>query len=529
MGFGNEVANALNVMRSEKQQYRDYLPEEAIRAGQVLVQCTEGLWSDVLKKIEEMIRDELPIEYPHVAVWWYSVLMGMTKNEALFLEFVRYVRKNQQIFSVNTRFFLFYQLISLLFRFKELDGESKVELWKFYKEIVDDYAQYIDSALLEEIPFQERCKDVVVVITEQFIAIQHGPTKTALDRCKALMTELGKKVLLINDAEILSQVGKIPFYGALAGSYASEKRGETCQKWKGVIVPYYQCENNMPNLGEVTYLLQKIRALSPERIITIGGGGILGGLAGRMVPMLTIGLCPSELEYTTGKYQTLGRHLVESDVKILKEMGYTENNVIESIFTSSLKPQTEHITRAELGIPENKFLMIVIGVRLDSEVTSEFRNMLENLLRPDMYVGFLGTFQQYESYVSSFSKLKAQSTYLGFCSDILSRLEVCDLYVNPTRKGGGTSCVEAMFMGVPVVSVNYGDVAVNVGEEFCVEDYEEMSETILRYYSDKEFYHTKSSHARERANILLDTDREFARIIYEMDRREVETILQRSV
>ena len=62
----------------------------------------------------------------------------------------------------------------------------------------------------------------------------------------------------------------------------------------------------------------------------------------------------------------------EQDVELLKHLGYTKEHVIESIFTSSLKPQTEHISRAELGIPENKFLMIVVGARLDSEVSDEF-------------------------------------------------------------------------------------------------------------------------------------------------------------
>ena len=522
MGFGNEVANALKVIRNEKQMYRDYLPQEAVRAGQMLVHSTEGLWDDVLKKVEKMIQDELPLEYPHVAVWWYSVLMGMDRNAETFLEFVRYVRKNRETFSVNTQYFLFYQLASMLFRFKELDGESKEELWKFYRDIVDAYARYMDPELLTEIPAMQRRKDVVVVITEQFIAIQHGPTKTALDRCKALITKMGKEVLLINDAEVLSQVGQIPFYGSMAGSYMPEKREETQQYWKGVTVPYYQCDNNMPNYQEVEGLLRKIRAIAPERIIAIGKGGIFANLASRMVPMLVIGLCPSDLEYTCAKYQALGRKMNEQDAELLKHLGYTKEHVIESIFTSSLKPQTEHISRAELGIPENKFLMIVVGARLDSEVSDEFMSMLEELLTPDMYVGFLGTFSSYEAKVKRFSKLKSQSAYLGFCSDILSRMELCDLYVNPVRKGGGTSCVEAMFKGVPVVSVNYGDVAVNAGEEFCVNDYDEMRETILRYYSDKEFYDMKSMRARERADILLDTDKEFVRIIQEMDRREAD-------
>lgn len=522
MGFGNEVANALKVIRNEKQMYRDYLPQEAVRAGQMLVRSTEGLWDDVLKKVEKMIQDELPLEYPHVAVWWYSVLMGMDRNAETFLEFVRYVRKNRETFSVNTQYFLFYQLMSLLFRFQELYGESKEELWKFYEEIVDEYGKYLEPELLKVIPVQKRNKNVVIVITEQLISVQHAPTKTALERCKTLITELGKEVLLINDAEVLSQVGQIPFYGAMAGSYMPEKREETQQYWKGVTVPYYQCENNMPNFQEVEGLLRKIRAIAPERIIGIGKGGILANLASRMVPMLTIGLCFSDLEYTCAKYQTLGRKLDLQDIEILKHMGYTKNHVIESIFTFSLRPQTEHISRMELGIPENKFVLTVVGARLDDEVTNEFMNFLENLLNEDMYVCFVGTYRQYNERIKGFPKLKAQSTYLGFCNDVLSRMEICDLYVNPIRRGGGFSCVEAMFKGVPVVSVNYGDVAVNAGEEFCVKDYDEMRETILRYYSDKAFYDMKSMQARERADILLDTDKEFVRIIQEMDRREAE-------
>lgn len=522
MGFGNEVAAALKVIRNERQLYKDYLPVEAVQTGQKLVCSTEGLWNDVLKKVEQMVWDELPLEYPHVAVWWYSVLLGMNKNAKIFLEFIRYVRKNRETFSVNTQYFLFYQLYSLLFDFNELDGngESKEELWMFYKDIIDTYAQHLAPELLTEIPLQQRKKDAVVVITEQLIRVEHGPTKTALDRCKTLITKMGKEVLLINDAEILSQAGRIPFYGKVSGFYLPEKREETQQQWKGVTVPYYQCENNMPNFQEMEHLLRKIRSIAPERIIAIGKGGILANLADRMVPMLAIGLCPSELEYTCAKYQTLGRKIHEQDMELLKRLGYAKEHVIESIFTSSLKPQTEHINRAELGIPLDKFFMVVVGTRLDSEVTKEFLSMLEELMEPDMYVGFLGRFSLYEEKTKEFSKLRFQSVYLGFCEDILSRMELCDLYVNPMRKGGGTSCVEAMFKGVPVVTVNYGDVAVNAGEEFCVKDYDEMREMILRYYNDKEFCDMQSARARERADILLDTDKEFVRTIQEMDRRE---------
>ncbi len=524
MSFGYAAASALAIMREEKKVYKDYLPPKAIDAGKELVQETEGLWEDVLLSVISMVKEEIPLEYPHVAVWWYSVLIGMKKDPILFHEFVQYVRDNRNSFTVNTQYFLFHQLASLRFRFSELDGESKEILWRFYMELSDSFAEYFPASLLEEIPPKERNEDLVLVITEQFIAIQHGPTKTALDRCKAIITKLGKRVLLINDAEVLSLVGMIPFFDIAAGNYMPQKMKETIQKWKGVEIPYCQCENNMPDIETMEQLLREIRAMAPGRIITIGRGGMLAQLAGRMVPMLTVGLCPSEPSYTCAKYQTLSRPLTTQEVQMLRNLGYGKEHIIESIFTSSLKPQTEHITRKELGeIPDHAFLLIVVGARLDTEVTKDFLSMLEGVLEQDMYVGFLGTFAGYQKRIGKFPKLQEQSGYLGFCQDILSRLEVCDLYVNPTRKGGGTSCVEALYKGVPVVSVDYGDVAINAGEAFCVKDYRKMQEEIRRYHNDKDYYKTMSQKARERAKLLLDTDREFIRIMKEMDRREQES------
>ena len=92
--------------------------------------------------------------------------------------------------------------------------------------------------------------------------------------------------------------------------------------------------------------------------------------------------------------------------------------------------------------------------------------------------------------------------------------------MNPIRRGGGTSCVEAMSKGVPVVTVDYGDVSVNAGEEFCVKDYDKMQRRILQYYSDKEYYNAMSEKALKRAAVLLDTETEFLKVIQEMNERE---------
>ena len=521
MLFGNEVADVLAVLRKTRKTYKDYLPEEAIRLGTEMADKVGGIWEGIREEIVGLVREEIPYEYPYVAVWWYSVLLGIRKESSIFSEFVSYIRKHEGIFSPNTLYFLYYQLSAMMFSNIGLNcSKNKVNLWKFFLEIVGRFEGYIDNVgILEELPIERRDRSKILVITEQFLVEEHGPTKTALDRCRAIIEGMGKDVLLINSAELLTRVGEIPFYGCCGGSYIPKRKAEKEQFWKGVRVPYYQCENNMPDIETVRQLLLDIRAMAPWQAVAIGSGGILGSLVGKIVPSISIGTVPSELAITGMRLQTLGRKLEKQDIEILSHMGLSEENVIESVFTSGLRAQTGHVTREELGIPEDTFLLAVVGGRLDNEVTEEFLEILGQIMPGNMCIGFFGMFHTYESRTGKFVQLRGKTRNFGFCEDMLSYMEVCDLYINPLRKGSGTSCVEALFKGVPVVTVDYGDVAVNAGELFCVGDYKGMQKEIMRYYSNKAYYQEMSIKARERAEVLLDTDTEFAKVMQEAEKR----------
>ncbi|MDR1059864.1 MAG: flavodoxin, partial [Clostridiales bacterium] len=97
--------------------------------------------------------------------------------------------------------------------------------------------------------------------------------------------------------------------------------------------------------------------------------------------------------------------------------------------------------------------------------------------------------------------------------DMLAVCEVCDLYVNPLRAGGGSSVAEAMFKGLPAVTLAHGDVAVGAGPDFCVESYEAMRAQIARYAADRGFYAEMSQKAKSRAAEIMDTDSALAEIV----------------
>lgn len=515
------IASVLDVMRRERKYYKNFLSQAACNAGIQLCYVMHGAGDELKNAVLELFKKEMPVEHPYMAVWWYSVLIEIKKSAPVFYDFVRYVRENKEAFSKNTLDFLYYQFAYLYDSNPSLYDEStKLELWKLFLEIVETFASET-TVSLKEIPETERDQNLVLVIIIQYIPVSHAPTVTALDRGRILMERCGKKVLMINTGEAANSLGCIPFMESIVGHNQDLSTQDTVN-WKETSIPYFQCSVKMPDMDVINLLLDQIRNMAPRRVVLIGGSSILGNLINRMIPALTISTGFSDLAITGTRYQAVGRKLTQEDESMLKNIGYDRTHVIESTFTFDMKPQTEKISRQELGIPEDAFVMAVVGMRLNMEMTDEFLQTLEHIMDETKYVLFVGDFSAYNERVKAFPVLFKQSKAPGACNDVLSRLKVCDLYVNPKRKGGGSSVVEAMYLGKPAVSFAYGDVALNAGEEFCVDTYEEMEKQIKHYCNDKEFYTEMSEKARKRVDIFLDTERAFREIMEEYDRREKE-------
>jgi hypothetical protein len=86
---------------------------------------------------------------------------------------------------------------------------------------------------LHRLPTNELNQDFSVVLVEQYLSAQHGPTKTALDRCCVLKRDMKKDVLLINTAEKLSAVGAVPFFCVDVGNYVSKLKDCSSVSWQG--------------------------------------------------------------------------------------------------------------------------------------------------------------------------------------------------------------------------------------------------------------------------------------------------------
>ncbi|OON99201.1 MAG: hypothetical protein ATN35_01800 [Epulopiscium sp. Nele67-Bin004] len=154
--------------------------------------------------------------------------------------------------------------------------------------------------------------------------------------------------------------------------------------------------------------------------------------------------------------------------------------------------------KKDFGIAEEKFVIAIVGNRLYAELKPDYLNSLQQIIKrnPKMHIAFIGDFP-YEAMVQNYPIILENSTYLGYQKELKDTLKMCDLFLNPPRRGGGIGAVWAIEVNVPVVTLGNCDVALNIGQDFVCKDDKEYFEVVTKYMEDEEFYQMKVEQCRQ--------------------------------
>lgn len=466
------------------------------------------------------------IDDTRLKAYFYSILLQppicFAKGNIAFQKIIHTLLNSSEI-SVEERSVYAYVISYRQFVTPILQNdENKLLLWKLYNSIVKEYHDIIWSKI--DFPYiskSKRKKDFYVVIADQILQEEHGPTKSALDRCRALMSK-GNKVLLINTGENCFDDIPVLFYGFVSANHIDNLDKVDCINYKGYSIPFCQIGKGVMDAQRLVEYMRIIYDYAPNMVIDIGGNTLLGNLCNYFIPTLAVTLGPDNLVRTTEKWQTLGRKITDKDRAMLQKIGYPEDKVIEMIMTFECKEQAKVLSKADLGMGEGEFEIAIIGGRLDDEVSTEFIEMMRKVadVGSNIRFNFCGVFSKYEKMIGKDPALSDICRFLGMQSDMMAVFDNIDLYVNPIRLGGGTSAQEAMLKGVPVVTCRTGDVYANCHDDFAVDDYDEMINVIERYVNDIDYYKEQSEKARRLGELEHDTIGEFSRIIEECHKRD---------
>ena len=459
--------------------------------------------------------EELKSENEETQIALGILCIQKSEDPKILEEYLKIVNDSKSL-TIFQKLYLLNQVSAIAFRVSNLKQTyytKKLE-YLMYHNIYERFEEKIKG--IKWIDVNERNETLIIVTSQQILNLNHGPTKTTLDRAKILKDNLKKKVIIINTAE---QMGgdAVPIATGFNSNYDINLSNAEYLDYENDRFPYIQFDNNTPNVEMGQILVDFILKNKPAYIVNIGGGSLMADVCAKLVPVLNINTVPSDITRTHATAQAVGKKNISDIRELLEILGKKTESIIIGRFTSSLKEQQLLLTKKDLGFPENCFIIVVVGGRLTHELDNNFVQMMEPILKQNAHLVIIGEMNTYDKMCNENIVFKKNSSYLGLQNDVLAILDNVDLYVNPDRTGGGTSVIEAMYKAIPVVTLDHGDVALGAGEDFCVKSYSEMQDKIFDYMNDLVYYNEMSNKAKERADYMLDGVGAFTDIIREFE------------
>lgn len=444
-------------------------------------------------------------------VFLFFILMDVVQNEYFFQKFAEFSYSNRSDFNIYTQYFLYAQLLDMAIR-------DQYALPQYFHEWIFEISQWYTEYFKEElkpIDYEKRERGLVLVITAQFLGIRHAPTKLTYDICRGIILS-GRDLLLINLADALSLTGHLPYWNAQS-NYISDYSNVHSFMYEGVEIPFAQCDEGMPNIGMMKELIDSLREMKPELIISIGED-IFSNVIDDMIPVCSIPL-QAKLSRNFTKYLVHYNEITSEERGWMAEYGYQEENLVPLKLPFRIE-YSDGLKRSGIGIPKEAFCIVAIGNRLETELTEDFLKMLESILNQTnacfLTIGKLDC----QSKFATYPHILENNIHLEYTQKLLAAFKLADLYVNPPREGGGTSAIYAMAAGKPIVTLDYGDVYKNCGVEFAVKNIEEMERQIRRYMGEASFYAEMSELATQRAKEYENVEQNISEMMMTLEKRE---------
>lgn len=130
-----------------------------------------------------------------------------------------------------------------------------------------------------------------------------------------------------------------------------------------------------------------------------------------------------------------------------------ENRLYEFKTGLEFAEPKKHIKRSDYSIGQNDFVMVTVGNRLDAEMDEEFIDYIVKFIMKNDDVRWVIVGPRHINYLQTKYDflLDDKIIKIQYEDDLPALYRICDVYLNPRRKGGGISIAMAMNEELPVV------------------------------------------------------------------------------
>lgn len=326
-----------------------------------------------------------------------------------------------------------------------------------------------------------------VVLTTQLISPPHAPTVDSLKFAYYLQKVFGKEVMIVNTMQFSPKADGLMIPSA-CGSELPKLRDCGTLTYEGEAFGYFQPPQGCFCREGIAETIRVIEAFDPEIVLSVGSNNMLAELFATRAFSFRYPT-DADVPLTLTNYF----HTWKEPTEEMLERMEIEN--LKDLYLFAKHPgfdtpeKTTTLTRSQYGIPEDAYVFGVVGMRLQHDVDEACLDMLEDVLAsaPNAFFAFAGDFPGYEDVMARRPALAVRAAKTGFQNDVMAFYELCNAYINPHRKGGGSAIIYAMASGLPALSTAYGDAAQAVAALQPIADYKELASIASRLATDPAF------------------------------------------
>lgn len=375
---------------------------------------------------------------------------------------------------------------------------------RFHDKNVEDFGCELTFASKHSYcPVEKRNRKRIVIVTSQILDDNHSPTQVVLHTTYVLQQCLGYEVLLFvcpPDAGIKPELWYYPVH---MRSQELFRNFSMRVEFRDTFFDGYQINMQKGCQKEYDMMLEIIHAWNPWFVLDMGSCNPVIDLTNHFTTLVSMGMsieCPVTEADILLRFEKLSESVEMEYQKVFEKTGQKQI-FLEGTMPILMGETDEKCDRKELNLPEDDFLIVIVGNRLDEEISDEFVQILRAIVENEENVSFvfIGRGEKFLNRLSD-DVFKNRIFFLGYCNKLMATYAPLNLYLNPKRMGGGYSAAYALAAGLPVVTLPECDVENMVGEHFVVQNYDEMIETVRKYLHDENFYKIQKKYAEEKAS-----------------------------
>lgn len=489
-----------------------------------LDKLTEVVASNDKSKIEELVE-----EYSCMALQEQKALLDSVKTAfagsvlsgIYILTYLLYIFKDEKIITYICSFLEHDDIkpVSILNYIYQLDtyqcNNSDNSAGNFLREnmiylhAIQKLSADIAKDKMQYIPINKRNKNKVIIAARSILAENHAPTMILCNIYNYLQ-KIGYDVIVLVGymGGIQTELKDDVYYHAIDNNLIEGTQLLQSDHF-GLQVNICNIEFTLQSFNqELEMAVDYVRGVNPEFIIDIGGMNVIADVCSGFTTVCSFPCVGTPVHSAA---QVVVRRFHCEGEKDKKYNSYLMDNqkVFELIIANELSVVSnmqEQNAALRNKKEKDKFILLIVGNRLDREVTDEFLNVLNQILEdePDVYVEVIGECDKLKNKIKTSDK-SDRYIFIGYADNLQEAMADGDLFVNPPRTGGGTGASLALKNHTPIVTLGNCDVAIR-GEGFVCGELAQYPEIIKKYIHDAGFMKQQQEYCEHQDKLLNNVD-----------------------